>query len=252
MWEGHGSGVLSRKDWRPERVAAFAVPLIILAVMGMGARLFERAGAPPPPALSFREVMGGTLGFQAALLAGLAWFLHTHDRKWADAFGWRRGPVLPAVMQGVGLALIVLPVAYSLQWLSIVVLKKTGLPAAPQAAVEHLLANGSVWQRAGLAVFAVGVAPAVEEMLFRGVFFTCLRDLGHPRAALWVTAVFFGLVHTNLPAFLPLTVFGAALAWLYNRTGNLLACIAAHALFNLVPFVVLALGWHFGDAGGTP
>ena len=244
--------MLPRKDWYPERVAAFAVPLIVLAVMGMGARLFERAGAPPPPVPRFREVLGGTFGFQAALLAGLAWFVRSHGRRWSDAFGWRRGPVFPAIARGIGLALIILPVAYSLQWVSIVLLKKAGLPTAPQAAVEILLAQGNGWQRACLAVFAVGVAPAVEELLFRGVFFTCLLDLGYPRAAVWMTAVFFGLVHTNLPAFLPLTVFGAALAWLYNRTGNLLACMAAHSVFNLVPFVMLALGWNFGDSGGPP
>jgi membrane protease YdiL (CAAX protease family) len=40
---------------------------------------------------------------------------------------------------------------------------------------------------------------------------------------------------------------GAALAWLYSRTGNLVSCIAAHATFNLVPFLMLALGWKFGD-----
>ena len=52
--------------------------------------------------------------------------------------------------------------------------------------------------------------------------------------ALWGSAVFFGLIHVNAAAFLPLTLFGLVLAWLYERTGNLLASITAHALFNQI------------------
>lgn len=242
--------MLSRKDWLPERVIVIAVPLFALALMGLGSAVLQPTPPPPRSVPAFGATMLGTLGFQGALLLGVTWFLQSHRRGWAEAFGF---PIAPwtSIARGIALALGVIPVAYALQWGSVVVLKQVGIPANPQSSVELLLRTGSGWQRACLALFAVGVAPAVEEMLFRGIFYTCLRDLGRPRMALVVSAVFFGLVHTNLPALLPLTAFGAALAWLYGRTGNLLACVAAHATFNLVPFLMLALGWKFGEAGGA-
>jgi membrane protease YdiL (CAAX protease family) len=239
--------VLSRKDWLPERVIVFAAPLLAVALMGLGGQLAAGQASKPHPAPEFVSVMTGTLGFQGALLAGLTWFLQSHRCGWNAAFGFRSSPALPAVARGVALALLVLPFAYGLQWLSVHGLRAVGLPSSGQNSVEFLLRTGSAWERAGLAVFAVGVAPAVEEMLFRGVFYVFVRDLGFPRMALIGSAVFFGMVHSNFAALIPLSLFGAALAWLYSRTGNLVSCIAAHATFNLVPFLMLALGWKFGE-----
>lgn len=230
----------------------FAVPLLALAVMGLAGEITHKAvPGTPHPAPQFTSVMIGTLGFQGVLLAGLVWFLQVHRRGWNEAFGFVSSPPVPALAKGVVLALVVLPVAYALQWASALGLRKLGLPAVAQSSVEVLLRSGAGWQRACLGFFAVGLAPAVEEMLFRGVFFCYIRDLGRPRLALVGSAVLFGLVHNNLAALIPLTVFGAALAWLYARTGNLLACIAAHATFNLAPFLLLAFGWQFGDAADS-
>lgn len=244
--------MLTRKDWLPERVIVFAVPLLALALMGLVGEITHKiVPGAPPPVPQFTSVMIGTLGFQGVLLAGLVWFLQVHRRGWNEAFGFLSSPTVPALAKGVVLALFVLPVAYALQWVSALGLRKLGIPVVAQSSVEVLLRSGSGWQRACIALFAVGLAPAVEEMLFRGVFFCFVRDLGRPRLALVGSAVLFGLVHNNLAALIPLTVFGAALAWLYARTGNLLACIAAHATFNLAPFLLLAFGWQFGDAADS-
>ncbi|HRI49459.1 MAG TPA: protein kinase, partial [Pseudomonadota bacterium] len=102
------------------------------------------------------------------------------------------------------------------------------------------VAQAPLWRR--VAVFALGLAPVVEEALFRGILFPALRDAGWIRTAYLVASLGFGLVHGNLAALLPLSAFGGFLAWLYVRTGNLLAPIAAHLLFNLVPFVLLVSG----------
>ena len=42
-------------------------------------------------------------------------------------------------------------------------------------------------------------------MLFRGVAYPFLRDLGWPRAAFWGTAIAFGLIHANRSVLVPLT-----------------------------------------------
>lgn len=92
-----------------------------------------------------------------------------------------------------------------------------------------------------------GAGPVAEEALFRGILFPALRDAGWPRAAYLVASVGFGLIHANRAAFLPLSLLGGFLAWLYVRTGNLLAPVAAHVVFNLTPFVLLAAGVDFSS-----
>jgi membrane protease YdiL (CAAX protease family) len=172
-------------------------------------------------------------------------FLRNVRQSWGAAFGWAT-QAGRALRLGVGVALVVLPVTYGLQAGCAWLLEQVGVAATTQRSVEMLVNDASVMNRGLIAAFAVGLAPLVEETLFRGLLFPAVRDLGWPRAALWGQAVLFGAIHANAAAFLPLTLFGATLAWLYVRTGNLLAPIAAHAVFNLAPFVLLALGVEFG------
>lgn len=191
------------------------------------------------------DMLVGGLAFH-----GTGWlFIHLFVRQtansWALAFGFgteRRR----ALLAGFSLALIFLPIAYGLQWLCAEGLRRVGVNPEAQKSVELLLTDGTAVTRGTIALLAVGLAPFVEEALFRGILFPMLRDLGWRRAAFAGTAVLFGAIHGNAAAFLPLTLFGAALAWLYERTGNLLAPITAHVVFNLAPFVLLALGIRFG------
>jgi hypothetical protein len=51
----------------------------------------------------------------------------------------------------------------------------------------------------------------------------------------------FALIHFDAAIFIPLFVLAMGLTWLYETTGNLLAPIAAHAVFNAVNMALLAL-----------
>jgi membrane protease YdiL (CAAX protease family) len=89
---------------------------------------------------------------------------------------------------------------------------------------------------------AVVLAPVVEEMLFRGILYPVIKELGYPRFALWSTSLVFGLVHANFMTFLPLTFLALLLVMLYEATDNLLAPILVHSLFNAVNFFLLVFG----------
>ncbi len=94
------------------------------------------------------------------------------------------------------------------------------------------------WVRVRLYPWArrcLGRRPAVWV---RGVLCRRLRE-PWPIAAALVTSLVFGAIHLNLMLFVPLTVFGLALVWLYEATGNLLTSILAHSLFNLANFFLL-------------
>jgi membrane protease YdiL (CAAX protease family) len=236
--------VLPRKDWPTELVFLlfFRLLLGVAVALSLLAALSKAIGGKMPSVL---ELFLGGLAFHGTGLAVIQLFLRNVRQSWGAAFGWVTQPG-SAVRLGVGVALVVLPVTYGLQAGCAWLLEQVGVAATTQRSVELLVNDPSVMSRGLIAAFAVGLAPLVEETLFRGLLFPTVRDLGWPRAALWGQAVLFGAIHANAAAFLPLTLFGATLAWLYVRTGNLLAPIAAHAVFNLAPFVLLALGVEFG------
>lgn len=103
-----------------------------------------------------------------------------------------------------------------------------------------------------LIAFAVLIAPAYEELLFRRVLFGRLWDAGRPRLGMALSGAAFALVHElpgttgngvaeTLQLWLVYGSMGAAFAWLYKRTGTLWAPVAAHGLNNAV--AVAALYW---------
>lgn len=102
-------------------------------------------------------------------------------------------------------------------------------------------------------LFAVVLAPAYEELLFRRVLFGRFLAGGRPWLGLVLSSLAFALIH-ELPgasANPPLAVaqlwlvyggMGAAFAWLYWRTGTLWAPILAHALNNAIALAVHIFG----------
>jgi membrane protease YdiL (CAAX protease family) len=81
------------------------------------------------------------------------------------------------------------------------------------------------------------VAPAIEELTYRGLGFAAVRDAFGVGAAVVVTALAFGLAHGLFIGLPVLTIFGLILAWVRLRTGSLYPCIALHALFNGIALI---------------
>jgi len=81
---------------------------------------------------------------------------------------------------------------------------------------------------------AVVIAPAVEEMLFRGMIQTTLRSsIGRPWPAIIITSVMFAVVHIDNPTHWPaLFALAMGLGYSYEKSGSLFRPIFMHALFN--------------------
>ncbi len=204
------------------------------------AGLLQKGGiAAFRPPDGFGAVLLGTLGFQGAAWLLILFFLRQHQAGWREAFGFR-GPQLPrALLLAVPAVFILLPVALGLQQVSAVVLTKLGWPPENQLAVALLAGTKSWWVRVYLGAFAVVLAPVAEEFIFRGMLYPFVKQLGWPRLA-WAGVSFaFALVHDDAATFVPLFVLALALTWLYEKTDNLLAPIAAHSLFNAANLVIL-------------
>jgi uncharacterized protein len=184
------------------------------------------------------NVVLATLGFQVAGLVLVAYFLREHQIGWVEAFGFKTEPGW-AVTLGIATAIIALPVAWSLQSVGIELLTRWGIPVADQEAVQLLSGAHALWKQVYLGVLTVLIAPLAEEILFRGILYTFLKQHTHRQLALWGTAVLFAGIHLNFGVLLPLFFLALVLAMLYEWTDNLLACIVVHSLFNGANFAML-------------
>jgi membrane protease YdiL (CAAX protease family) len=115
----------------------------------------------------------------------------------------------------------------------------SGLLPAPKHALGPMarLAEMGGWARAGWAFLAVACAPPVEELVFRGVFYTGLARAWRPSIAGAVTTVVFVALHgaeigTYWPAWIAIGLLGALALRARIRTGSLLPAIALHATYN--------------------
>jgi membrane protease YdiL (CAAX protease family) len=179
------------------------------------------------------------LSFQGAALPLIWIFTRQHGATLREGFDLGNGPG-HAMMLGATAALCFIPVGLGLQ-LGIAMLAKQifHIDLAAQEAVAILRLVNSWPDRVMLGMFTIVIAPLAEEGLFRGIFYPAIKRLGYPGGALWVTSLVFALIHFNVLSFIPLAVLAVVLVKLYERTGNLLACIACHASFNAVNFAML-------------
>jgi len=100
----------------------------------------------------------------------------------------------------------------------------------------------SGWQPSHAGAYAAnflviaGLAPVVEELMFRGLGFSLLRRFG-VWAAVLAVGLLFSLAHGLLQAFPELAIFGCSLAWLRWRTESVYPGMLLHATFNSISLV---------------
>lgn len=243
--------VLTLRPWPQEQPARRLTALCVcfLISLNLSAWAQHAAGPGTDEETSIWPVVVSTLAFQGAALALTHWCLRRHQTSWGEAFGLRSQHLGRAVLWGLLLAVVAVPAAWLLQAGCAKLLTLLHVEVTEQHMVEILQLAESWPERLYLGFAAVILAPAAEETLFRGILFTALKQRGHPRAALWGTSLLFGAIHVNLPSFLPLALLGAALAWLYEKSGSLFAPILAHACFNAANALMLYLTQMTGQNG---
>ncbi len=84
------------------------------------------------------------------------------------------------------------------------------------------------------------IAGFSEELLFRGLIQAALTNWLGLTAGLVIASLLFGLAHIITPTYAVLAaLIGAYLGWVWIATGNLLAPIVAHALYDFAALVYL-------------
>lgn len=190
------------------------------------------------PANSIARTLIAVLSFQGAALVLIRHFLRGYRIGWSEAFGFRTG-WRRALLLGVEAAFAVFLVTWFVRWGVQLVMEHGGMQPQEQTAVQ-VLRTADVWsERLVLGLATIVLVPPAEEMLFRGILYPAIKQAGYPRLALWGTSLLFAAIHFNLAIFVPLTFLALVLVWLYERTGNLLASIVTHSVFNAINFALL-------------
>ena len=230
--------MLSEKPWRPESVLRLALWLFLSLSLGS---LLVYLLNPPPRAplagdLKFYSFLINIVAFHGVSLLLIGLLLREHRVGWATAFGFGSQRLATALGLAVLVACLAVPLAILLASWTAEIMQHFSVKPEAQVAVKTLREAETLAQKIVFGLFAIGLAPFVEEVLFRGIFYPAIKQNGYPRLAWWATSLMFAATHSNVMTFIPLMLLSLALIWLYEKTDNLLAPILTHALFNATNF----------------
>ena len=234
--------MLTNKPWNPESLLWLGCTFMLALAPGAAiAGLFEDG--------SVAQMAANITVLPVGILVAVAvWFqvnrrLYQSPISLAAAFGFNRKNTGCCLLLGLATGLGLVLIAMALALMSSVLIQAFGDQVEPQKLVKLIAEESAKQENIGPLIFfvvmAVAVAPVAEEILFRGILYPAIKQIGYPRVAAIGTALLFALFHVNLLTFASLTVVALGLIALYEFTDNLLAPITAHAVFNASNLIML-------------
>ncbi len=143
------------------------------------------------------------------------------------------------VKTGLKYYLIVLPAIIASGFIVDSVLRAFGIKPKQQDILNNLLNEDSLGVLAFMVFFGMFAAPIVEELLFRGFLQSAVRTTCDKLQTILISGFIFALIHWNAHVFLQIFVLGIMLAYLFEKTGSLVAPITVHICHNTVTLVFL-------------
>jgi len=206
------------------RLTAWVALVGLLALLGYASR--ASGGKPPKDAAyQYSTAVGGVIQYAIILAVVLA----ITRPEWS-LLALRRPSSLGRVLLTV---LLVFVTVYATS----AVVSAYSDPGREQGLTpDHWDSHRAVQYAVNFVVFVV-VAPAVEELTFRGLGYSLLEPLGRVVAVLWV-GVAFGIAHGLVEGLPILIVFGAGLALIRARSNSVYPGMVVHGTFNAIALIV--------------
>ncbi len=136
------------------------------------------------------------------------------------------------VMSGLKHYLLVLPIIVLAGFTVDFISRIFGIAPEQQEILNKLLEEDSLAVLSFMVFFGMLAAPVIEELLFRGFLQSAVRTTFGKLKAIIISGLLFALVHLDAYVFLQIFILGLLLAYLFEKTGSLIAPITVHIFHN--------------------
>lgn len=209
--------------------------LLLPTILILALRLFD-------PSLRVAHLTAAQQVFlQAVMDVALVGFIYVlvrvaRGRSFLETIRWVRG----YPFNNISLALFGATMAVTVAIVSAL------FPPAEPPPIEKLI--NSTQALLVFAVFGIGLAPLLEEVIFRGFIFAVLRDVRGPAVAVPATAALFTLLHVpqlwgSWVGIALIFGVGYVLSAVRERSGSLIPSFIMHTAYNAMLFGLFAVSW---------
>ena len=189
-----------------------------------------------------------TLLFHGAGLVIIISIMRSQNISWRDGFGFGLRGFLKNMSYGVMFYVAAMPVLAFSALVYRLALLSLGYPIEPQSVITVFTEpRHPTWLQIYLVAMAIGVAPFVEELLFRGIALPLISKHTRIRPAVCLVSVLFAFMHFHVPSIVPLFIIATAFSLAYLYTGTIVVPIVMHTLFNGISLAALILLQHTAE-----
>ena len=217
---------------------SFGLPEAILAALLIGFLFLTIGASVSQPSIQFspRNLLANFLLTGCVVLV-IVTFLQFRGFDVGSLGGFFRLNFIRTLSTGA----ILLFFAYPLILMSDAITQQLfGGGSSKQNIVEFFSGSRTIQQRMMIIVFAIAIAPIVEEFLFRFFIYGVLKRYFGRLLGVTFSALLFAAAHAHLPSFVPLFVLGSCFAIAYEWSGSILVAMTMHSLFNSLTLTALA------------
>ena len=216
----------------------FGLPEAILAALLIGFLFLTIGASVSQPSIQFsaRNLLANFLLTGCVVLV-IVTFLQFRGFDVGSLGGFFRLGFIRTLSTGA----ILLFFAYPLILVSDAIAQRLfGGGSSRQNIVEFFSGSRTIQQRMMIIVFAIAIAPVVEEFLFQFFIYGVLKRYFGRLLGVTFSALLFAAAHAHLPSFAPLFVLGSCFAIAYEWSGSILVAMTMHSLFNSLTLTALA------------
>lgn len=149
-----------------------------------------------------------------------------------SSFGLTNRRPAAAIRDAVREYLTAFPWLFVLLFLVVEFVRRMGWTPPPEPIHELIFGEDRPHVIAMTVFLACLVGPIAEELFFRGVLYGALRQRLSRGWAIVASSAAFALLHANPVGLFPIMALGCLLAYLYERSGTLLAPLVIHIAHN--------------------
>jgi len=176
------------------------------------------------------------------LLGFIFYFVRVKYKQKIAALGLTLKKVSKNIFMAIAGYLAFLPLLFVLMLILIAISAVFDYQPPPQLLFKVFLEERRLWLLIYSTLTVVLLGPIVEEVFFRGFAYNALKKKWGRSCAMILTSVVFAALHGNLIGFLPITLLGLLLVYMYEKTGSLIPSITIHILHNSLMVSFLFLG----------